>query len=98
MGMSTHVVGVKPPDEKWQRMKAIWDACMAARVDPPREVMKFFEGETPDPLGVRVGEFELRSAGCLKDWCDPRGSSSGVELDLAKLPPGVTVLRFVNSW
>jgi hypothetical protein len=47
MGMSTHVVGFKPPDEKWRKMKAVWDACEAAGTDPPAAVSKFFEGDVP---------------------------------------------------
>lgn len=29
MGMSMHVVGYKPADEHWKKMKAAWDACAA---------------------------------------------------------------------
>lgn len=54
MGMSTHVVGFIPPDEKWQKMKAVWDACRAAGVEVPEDVCDFFEGGEPDPAGVEV--------------------------------------------
>ena len=35
--MSTSVVGIKPPDDTWRKMKAAWDACMAADVKPADE-------------------------------------------------------------
>ena len=41
MSMSTHVVGFHPPDEKWKEMKAAWDACMAANVNPPVVTIPF---------------------------------------------------------
>ena len=89
MGMSTHVTGYAPPDETWQKMKAAWDACQAAGVPVPAEVEGFFGGEAPDPAGVEV---ELP----LREYSD--GDRAGYELDVAAIPPQVTVIRFWNSW
>jgi len=33
-------------------MKAVYDACEKAEVDPPDEVINFFNGEEPDSRGV----------------------------------------------
>lgn len=89
MGMSTHVVGFRPPDDDWKKMKAVYDACTAAGVDPPREVSEFFEDGPPDPAGVEV---KLSP----REWvADGR---SGYEVDVDTLPPGVKVIRFYNSW
>src|ERR1035441_9166498 len=55
MSMSTHVTGFAPPDETWQKMKAIWDACETVGVPVPGEVEEFFGGEGPDPAGGEVG-------------------------------------------
>lgn len=41
MGMSTIVVGFAKPDAKWKSMKAIWDTCIAADIEPPADVRKF---------------------------------------------------------
>jgi len=54
--MSGHMglVGFKPADEKWQKMKAAWDACVAGDIDIPNDVLEFFGHEEPDPAGVKV--------------------------------------------
>ncbi len=96
MSMSTHICGFKPADEKWKLMKAIWDACAAAKVKPPDEVEQFFEGCDPDPAGVVVSEEELEKAGAVKEYAS--SSESGYEVDVSKLPKGVKILRFINSW
>ena len=96
MSMSTFVEAYKPPDEKWRAMKSVWDACARAEVDPPDEVLDFFEEEKPDKAGVRIDHFKMEKAGIIKEWGDD--GRSGYELDLEKLPEGVKVLRFYNSW
>jgi hypothetical protein len=96
MGMSTHIIGFKPPDDKWRKMKAVWDACEAASVEPPAEVEKFFEYETPDVVGVRVTCGALTDCGAVVEWRDD--TRDGFEVHVGKLPPDVTVLRFYNSW
>lgn len=90
MGMSTHIIGFRPPDEKWKKMKIIWDACEAADVTPPEEVLIFFDHEPPDDKGVEV-------AIEAKDWSD-KDMSQGYEVDITKLPKGLTIIRFYNSW
>lgn len=89
MGMSTHVIGFVPPDETWNRMKAIWDACNAAEIDVPEKVANFFGGEAPDDEGVEV---EMP----VVPWGDD--SRDGYELDVKLIPPHVTTIRFFNSW
>jgi hypothetical protein len=92
MGVHTWVEAYKPPSEQWLSMKAAYDACVAAGVDAPDEVMRFFDYEPPeDQPGERV-EFrsEIRSF-------EP-GAHSGHEVCLADLPEGVTHVRFVISW
>lgn len=91
MGMSTHFVGIRPPDDDWKKHKAVWDACIKARVDIPKATLDFFEGETPDPSGVLV---ELDAI--ADEWSTD--SAEGFELDIEKLPPGVKRVRFYNSW
>lgn len=98
MGMSTHVVAFKPPGEKWRQMKAVWDACAAAGVTPPDVVYRYFEDDEPDPAGVEIDQDALVSAGALRKWHDERNANSGFELDVAKLPQDVTVVRFYNGW
>jgi len=92
MGMSTSVVGFRPPDEKWQKMKAIWDACTAADTEPPEAVYDFFEGETPDAAGVQV---DLKGK-AAKEWSNEW--AQGYEINIKDLPKDVTIIRFYNSW
>lgn len=89
MGMSTHVVGFRPPDEKWEKMKAVWDASVEADVSIPREVKDFFEGEDPDPKGVAIRI-------PVEEW--QGDMQEGVQVWLDELPPDIKVIRFYNSW
>lgn len=87
------VIGVRPPDEKWQQMKAIYDACAAAGVEIPQEVDDFFNGEKPDPDGIRVS---LEPSGAVTEL--ENEYYSGKVVELAKLPKNITHLRFFISW
>lgn len=89
MSMSTSVVGFIPPDSTWEKMRAVWDACAAAGVDPPGEVSDFFGDEPPDAHGREV---ELPH----REW--KAEMREGVEVDVSALPPNVKVVRFYNSW
>lgn len=98
MGMSTHVIGFKPPDEKFHKMLAAYRACEEAGVPIPKSVSDFFKGESPDEAGVRVdlGSEYGRCAPGVQVWQSDAGG--GFEVDLRKLDPDVKILRFYNSW
>lgn len=90
MGMGSHAVGVVPPDEKWNEMKAIWDACEKAKIEPPKVVLEFFDYRDPDPAGVETSiEWE--------EWSDGN-MSEGIEVEVDKIPKHVKIIRFVNTW
>jgi hypothetical protein len=91
MGMSTYVQGYRPPDAKWQKMKAVFDACIEAKLEPPDEVQKFFGWERPDPSGVEV---EIPHT----EYSDRDTLREGIEIDVSQIPKGVTKIRFVNSY
>ncbi len=95
MSMSTSVVGFVPPDKKFKKMLAVYEACELAGVEIPKEVDTFFNGEIPDPSGVVIslsgGEHPAVTA-----WNDD--ISEGFEVELDKLPKDIKVLRFYNSW
>ena len=95
MGMSTRVVGFKPSDAKWKKMKAVWDSCVAADVDPPDDVDTFFDGDDPNnsPGGVAV---DLDKSKCVTAYRS--GDAEGFDVDITKLPKDVTILRFTNRW
>lgn len=92
MGMSIHVVGYRPPDDEWERMKAVYVACEEAGVDIPDKVQEFFHYDDPQGmLGIEVGLGEA-----VERWDDGE-SRSGYEVDLTRLPDGVRYLRFYYS-
>lgn len=89
MSMSTHVIGIVPPDETFAKMKAIYHLCRSQKVPVPREVERFFNDERPDESGVRV---DLKP----REWSSD--SQQGLEVDLAAIPPHVKTIRFYNAW
>ena len=100
MRVALYVVGFRPPDAEWQRMKAAYDACEAAKVDPPKEIQEFFNYEKPDAAGVEVK---------LGNDCDSKSRHvsvgdfsengyQGFTVDLAKLPDGLRYIRFYVSY
>lgn len=94
MSMSTYVRGFVPPDETWTKMKAIWDACVAARIGAPDEVVLFFAYENPDPAGV-VSEITMALTASSADGQD----HWEVDLDaLRKHYPNVKRIRFTNGY
>lgn len=91
MGMSTYVYGIRPPDETWKKMKAVWDACNDAGVDLPQDVRDFFAGDDPHDDGVKV---DIDAA---EHW-DEQGDAIEYEIMVDEIPEGVKSIRFVNSW
>jgi hypothetical protein len=92
MGMSTHVIGFKPPDEKWKAMYKVWLACDEGDIELPEEVCDFFEGEPPDSAGV---EINLENLDCCVEYHND--FSAGYEIHTSKLPKDVQIIRFVNT-
>jgi hypothetical protein len=92
MGMSTHIVGIKPPDEDFMKMLKVYEACREAEVDIPKEVLEFFDYVKPDPSGIVVD----LPIGCIK-----RYSTDGedrFEVNVEDLPKDIKIIRFYNSW
>ena len=95
MGMSTHVVGIREPDDRWRQMKAVHDACTAADVPVPTDVEAFFDGEAPAPAGIKIS-LDHGAHAIAREWSDDH--LEGVEITLADLPSNITVIRFYNSY
>jgi len=93
MGMSSHVVGFKPPDDKWKKMKKVWDACVSAGISIPEDVMEFFNHEAPDDRGVGV---EIEELDCVREYREE--GHQGFEVTVRELPKDVTVIRFYNAF
>ena len=97
MSMSTCVMGIRPPDDEWKKRVAAWKACKEAYLDPPQELEEYFDNlncydpeEDQGPL-ISLGD---------EPYCKKYNSegASGFEIEIAKLPKGLTHIRFFNSW
>ena len=91
MSMSTHLIGIIPPNDMWKNMKAIWDSCEVANIKIPSEVLAFFDDTPPDDAGVMI-DLETIAKPYHTD------SAEGFELDVDKIPKHVKTIRFYNSW
>ena len=91
MGMSTHAIGIRPPDERFQKMLEVHRSCRDAGIALPDEVAEFFDDAEPDPKGVHV---EITAA------TTPHTDEAveGLDIDISTLPPGVKIVRVYNSW
>lgn len=103
MSSSMHIVGFRPPNEKWKLMKTVWDACAKAGIEPSKEVLDFFGGDPPDEQGVEIRLQYLPKPGggtmmheCVKEFRDD--CCDGFEVDVKKLPKDLTILRIYISY
>jgi hypothetical protein len=86
-----NIVGYIKPDDKWLKMKEVWDACEKAGIEIPEEVDEYFDGERPDPSGVEIDLEEF-----AEEYADD--TKEGYEIVLSNLPAGVYSIRFFNSY
>lgn len=93
MGMSTHVVGIRPRDEKYVDMLTIWAACKKMNVEIPKDVRSYFNDEPPAVGGGVIVELSKKSVSKYSEE-----SRDGLDVDLSNLPPDVKILRFYNSY
>ena len=92
MGMDTYVVGIKPPDSDWEKVKLIFDAYINAGIMVPAEIWDYFGGVAPDDKGVSV---EL-PPNCISNYS--RDGECGYDIEVSKIPKGIKIIRFYNSW
>ncbi len=92
MGMSTHAIGFKPADDRWNQMKEAWDSCNLAHLKPPAEVIDFFNDVYP---GDKPG-MEVELGDSCKEWSDY--DAQGYQIEIDKLPNGVKFIRVYNSY
>lgn len=98
MGMSTHIEAFIPDtDPEYQRHKKVLMVCREEGVSLPLETAKYFDDTHASEylLDSKLAR-ELEKGFHYTEYSDE--SSQGFEVDLTKLPKGVTKLRFYNSW
>lgn len=91
MGMSTHVIGFMLPNEKFNKMKELWDLCNELTISPPPEVAEFFNNDNPNPFGAEVNIDD-----CISEF---KGEyAEGFDVDIRKLPKKVHIIRILNEY
>ena len=93
MGVHTYVVGIRPADAEFERMRKVYESCLQANVMIPGVVEEFFEWQPPDDKGVLI---DLGGYACRKEYS--KDNSNGIEIDLEKLPKDIKIIRFINSY
>ena len=93
MRLTLHVDGVIPADKRYNEMKAIWEMCERANINPPFEVMEFFNGEKPDSKGVVM---EIKELPAVSKWYQ-EDYGQGFEIDIRELPEPIKIIRFYAS-
>lgn len=93
MGMSTHIVGYRETDEEWRKMREAYVACVNAGIDPPSQILDFFEYEDPRNLPDGI---EIKISDATEEFESDYKKGYSVYLD--RLPAGVKVIRFYNAY
>ena len=88
----TYVIGVKPPGERWKKMKAIWENCFALGISPPNEVCDFFNGGVPNNVGV-----EVDITGSVKKYSTDRNEDI-IEINLLDLHHEVEIIQVITCY
>ncbi len=98
MGMSSHIQAFIPDtDATYQKHKKVLLVCLEAGVGLPKETAEYFGSSEPEEylldeklsVTLKLGKhYEEYNA----EMCE------GFEVDLTKLPKGITKLRFYNSY
>lgn len=92
MGVSVHIIGIKPSTDEYRKKLQAYRACFAAGIDPPYELVEFFDDLSPDHVPTDGIEVTVKDA-VSGDVEYGRGAT----IDLSKLPEGVERIRIYMS-
>lgn len=93
MSVSYGVKGLKPITDDYKKRLEIYKSCRELKISPPEEIRKYFEDDgEPCDEGIIVY--------LKKDVISKSDGYSSVyyDVDLSKLPDGVTKVRFEVSY
>ncbi len=85
------ISGIIPADEKWNKMKGIYDSCVSMNISVPEEVLEFFDYGKPDDKGR-----EIYLTDTEYEWHDE--NYSGYEIELSKIPKDIKYIRVYISY
>jgi len=101
MGMSTRIEAFIPDtDLEYQKHKKVFLACHEADVELPKQTAEYFGGDEGDwpELEMLDEKLEIRLIEGVH-YTEYRGDMiEGFEVDINKLPKGVSKIRFTNSY
>ena len=81
--MDITISEITKPNEKWQKMKNVYDACVLANIPTPYEVDEFFDNEPPSNIGIKK-EMKIEKQENSQDMTDV------YLVDLSKVSKDVT--------
>ena len=95
MGACLYVQGLKPITEDYKKRLDIYRSCRELKISPPEEIRKYFEddGEPCDEGIIVYLKDDIIKKGISADYC-----REYLDVDLSKLPVGVSKIRFGISW
>jgi len=88
--------GIIPTDEKYKKMKAIWDNCKALGISVPIEICDFFVDPEPCAQVYAEGMAAKLPANSIKTI--DRNSSNSYIVDLRKIPEDIKLIVFEISY
>lgn len=97
MSISTFIIAYTSENNKdFQKHKKILEFCLENKVSLPKETAEYFENEIPDiSLLDNKLEIELEEDVHYQEYYDDK--YGGYEIDLEKLPNGVSKIRFLQG-
>lgn len=93
MSTSYTVKCIMPITADYQKRLAIYNNCRELKISPPEEIRKYFENECEpcnEGIILRLKDDVISSGGTMDSW--------HYDIDLSKLPAGVTKVRFEISY
>lgn len=103
-----YIYGVKPQDEEWLRMKAVFKSCLAAGVEVPKKVLDYFnfdavaeDGISDEGLIVTLADFNgSHHRAVTRSDCSSHSEKMEDEyvVDLTKLDPEIKAIKFVITY
>lgn len=99
--MSTKIKGfISDTNVEYQKHKKVFLACKEAGVDLPKQTAEYFGSDSVDVVedDLLEGKLEMKLQLGVHFTNYSADMQDGFEVDLTKLPQGVTKLRFYNSY
>lgn len=90
MSMNICVEGINQPNEKWFKMKTVYESCINAGIQMPHEVLKFFNYNEPNENMIVE---DLKENPCCKKL--DIENIDVFEIDISLLPKETSKIRFL---